>query len=94
MASAILTALWRIQVNSVTITDTLTDTIKKWIQRIKWIALCQKCGMNPDSLDFETGMFREVTLSCKKCNALRYPVLGIIVNNSECEHDWKRDIYE
>ncbi len=31
--------------------EEISETLKKFIQRLKWIALCKKCGMNPDTCE-------------------------------------------
>jgi len=52
----------------------VTDYIKGFIDRLKWKALCKKCGMNPDTCELECdhewtegGHF--IGLHCKKCYA-------------------------
>lgn len=31
----------------------ISEKIEQWIKRIKWIELCKKCGMNPDTCELE-----------------------------------------
>lgn len=31
----------------------ISEKIKQWIKRLKWIELCKKCGMNPDTYDIQ-----------------------------------------
>jgi hypothetical protein len=30
-----------------------TKKVTEWIDRLKWIELCKKCGMNPDTFEIE-----------------------------------------
>lgn len=31
----------------------ISEKLKEWISRLKWIQLCKKCGMNSDTYELE-----------------------------------------
>lgn len=52
----------------------ISKFIKEWVDRLRWIKLCKKCGMNPDTLqliekkehhDWVKGSF--IMTHCRKC---------------------------